>query len=120
MHGIWTTEEIRAAERQVMAGLPAGALMARAAHGIAVHAVEMLGFTYGARVLLLVGGGDNGADALWAGAELARRGVAVQAVLAAAKTDADGLAAFRRAGGRCEGCGRPHGQMVLHLGDGRW
>lgn len=27
---------------------------------------------------------------------------------------------FRRAGGRCEGCGRPHKQMVVHLGDGRW
>ncbi len=27
---------------------------------------------------------------------------------------------FRRAGGRCETCGRPHGRMVLHLGDGRW
>lgn len=27
---------------------------------------------------------------------------------------------FRRAGGRCEGCGRPHGQRVFHLGDGRW
>ncbi|MCJ2137340.1 hypothetical protein MKK69_25390 [Methylobacterium sp. J-026] len=27
---------------------------------------------------------------------------------------------FRRAGGRCEGCGRPHGQLVYHLGDGRW
>ena len=27
---------------------------------------------------------------------------------------------FRRAGGRCEGCGRPHGQIVWHLGDGRW
>jgi hypothetical protein len=27
---------------------------------------------------------------------------------------------FRRAGGRCEGCGRPHGRMVYHLGDGRW
>lgn len=27
---------------------------------------------------------------------------------------------FERAGGRCEGCGRPHGQMVCHLGDGRW
>jgi len=25
---------------------------------------------------------------------------------------------FRRAGGRCEGCGRPHGQAVWHLGDG--
>ncbi|WP_132251531.1 hypothetical protein [Methylobacterium segetis] len=27
---------------------------------------------------------------------------------------------FRRAGGRCEGCGRPHGHRVVHLGDGRW
>lgn len=27
---------------------------------------------------------------------------------------------FVRAGGRCEGCGRPHMQDVQHLGDGRW
>ncbi len=27
---------------------------------------------------------------------------------------------FRRAKGRCEGCGRPHGRDVVHLGDGRW
>ena len=27
---------------------------------------------------------------------------------------------FKRAKGRCEGCGRPHGKTVLHLGDGRW
>ena len=27
---------------------------------------------------------------------------------------------FERAGGRCEACGRPHGQLVCHLGDGRW
>ena len=27
---------------------------------------------------------------------------------------------FRRAKGRCEHCGRPHGKMVQHLGDGRW
>lgn len=27
---------------------------------------------------------------------------------------------FRRANGRCENCGRPHGRIVLHLGDGRW
>ena len=27
---------------------------------------------------------------------------------------------FVRAGGRCEGCGRPHLQDVQHLGDGRW
>lgn len=27
---------------------------------------------------------------------------------------------FGRAKGCCEGCGRPHGQIVCHLGDGRW
>ena len=27
---------------------------------------------------------------------------------------------FRRAKGHCEGCGRPHGKAVCHLGDGRW
>lgn len=27
---------------------------------------------------------------------------------------------FERAAGRCEGCGRPHGAIVRHLGDGRW
>ncbi len=27
---------------------------------------------------------------------------------------------FGRARGRCEGCGRPHGRLVYHLGDGRW
>jgi len=27
---------------------------------------------------------------------------------------------FERAGGRCEGCGRPHGRRVRQLADGRW
>lgn len=27
---------------------------------------------------------------------------------------------FGRANGRCETCGRPHGKIVRHLGDGRW
>ena len=27
---------------------------------------------------------------------------------------------FVRAGGKCQVCGRPHGQTVRHLGDGRW
>jgi ADP-dependent NAD(P)H-hydrate dehydratase / NAD(P)H-hydrate epimerase len=100
VRGAWPVEQIRAAERQLMAGLPAGTLMARAARAVSVTALELLGFGYGARVLLLVGGGDNGADALYAGAELARRGVAVQAVLAAASTSEPALAAFRAAGGR--------------------
>jgi len=27
---------------------------------------------------------------------------------------------FERAKGRCEECGRPHGKLISHLGDGRW
>ena len=27
---------------------------------------------------------------------------------------------FVRAKGRCQVCGRPHGEIVRHLGDGRW
>lgn len=83
-----------------MAGLPPGTLMARAARAIAVTASELIGFSYGARVLLLVGAGDNGADALYAGAELARRGAAVRAVLGSAKASQPALAALRAAGGR--------------------
>ena len=58
------------------------------------------GRVYGARVLLLVGPGDNGGDALWAGAMLARRGAAVEAVLLADKAHQAGLAALRDRGGR--------------------
>ena len=55
----------------------------------------------GRRVVLLVGGGNNGGDALFAGANLARRGVRVTAVLADPdRAHRRGLAALRRAGGR--------------------
>jgi hypothetical protein len=30
------------------------------------------------------------------------------------------LIRFRRAGGRCEHCARPHGRHVIHLGNGIW
>jgi hydroxyethylthiazole kinase-like uncharacterized protein yjeF len=55
----------------------------------------------GRRVTLLVGAGNNGGDALWAGSELRRRGAAVSAVLLdAARAHPAGLAALRRTGGR--------------------
>ena len=83
-----------------MARLPEGALMQRAAAGLAVAVVDFLGSAYGRRVLLLVGSGDNGGDALWAGAMLARRGVQVEAWLLSDKAHAEGRAALERAGGR--------------------
>jgi hydroxyethylthiazole kinase-like uncharacterized protein yjeF len=51
-------------------------------------------------VLLLVGPGDNGGDALWAGARLAARGARVEALLLADRVHESGLAALDAAGGR--------------------
>lgn len=94
-----TVEQVRAAEAALMAELPEGALMQRAAGGLAAAVLDLLGSAYGRRVLLLVGSGDNGGDALYAGARLARRGVAVEAWLSGT-AHAGGLEALRRAGGR--------------------
>ncbi|ROO91254.1 hydroxyethylthiazole kinase-like uncharacterized protein yjeF/hydroxyethylthiazole kinase-like uncharacterized protein yjeF [Actinocorallia herbida] len=93
-------DEVRAAEAALMARLPEGTLMQRAAAGLAAVCAQLLGGLYGSRVLLLVGSGDNGGDALYAGARLARRGAHVTAALAAQKTHPEGLADFRAAGGR--------------------
>lgn len=92
-----TVEHVRAAEAELLAQLPEGTLMQRAAAGLATAVLEFLGRGYGARVLLLVGSGDNGGDALVAGAMLARRGVQVQALLLAHNAHAE---EFVRAGGR--------------------
>ncbi len=83
-----------------MARLPEGTLMQRAAAGLATAIADLFGSVYGARVLLLVGSGDNGGDALWAGAYLARRGAAVSARLLGSRTHERGLAALKAAGGR--------------------
>ena len=92
-----SVEQVRAAEAPLLAaGVP---LMARAAGGLASVVARRLPFVYGSRVALLVGPGHNGADALWAGAALARRGAQVVAVLSG-EAMPDALAALRAAGGR--------------------
>lgn len=95
-----TVEQVRAAEGEFLARLPEGTLMQRAAAGLASAVADFLGSAYGRRVLLLVGTGDNGGDALWAGAMLARRGAWVEAWLLGDRAHPEGLAALRRAGGR--------------------
>ncbi|MBI0296866.1 NAD(P)H-hydrate dehydratase [Streptomyces sp. PRKS01-29] len=97
----YSVETVRAAERELMARLPEGALMQRAAAGLAAACADLLGRVYGSRVALLVGSGDNGGDALYAGARLARRGAGVTAVLLTPdRAHPGGLAALRAAGGR--------------------
>ncbi|MGH3616121.1 MAG: NAD(P)H-hydrate dehydratase [Pseudonocardia sp.] len=104
MRGVWAAQQVRDAEAVLLGRTPDGALMRRAAFGLAVHVRRMLtrtGRVSGRRVVLLVGAGNNGGDALWAGVELRRRGVGVAAVLLdPPRAHAAGLAALRRAGGR--------------------
>lgn len=99
MRSAHTVGQVRAAEAELMARLPEGTLMQRAAHGLAYAVLDLLGAAYGRRVLLLVGPGDNGGDALHAGAVLARRGCRVEAWLLSERAHPGGLAALRAAGG---------------------
>lgn len=95
-----TVSQVRDAEADLMRTLPEGALMQRAAAGLAHAVLELLGGGYGHRVLLLVGSGDNGGDALYAGCALLRRGARVEALLLGSSHHEAGLAALRAAGGR--------------------
>ncbi|RDI51698.1 NAD(P)H-hydrate dehydratase [Nocardia mexicana] len=103
--GYFTVDEVRAAETELFKQVADGVPMRRAARGLAdVVAAELrerTGGITGRSVTLLVGSGDNGGDALWAGSMLRRRGVAVSAVLLSPeRAHAEGLAALRRTGGR--------------------
>ncbi len=92
--------KVRAAEQALMATLPPGALMQRAAAGLASVSAGLVGKVPGARVVVLAGSGDNGGDALYAGARLASRGAVVRAVTAGSRVHEEGAAALRDAGGR--------------------
>lgn len=109
-----SVEQVRAAEEAAFRLVPDGALMQRAAHALAISCANLLGEVrggvVGAWVVLLVGSGNNGGDALWAGAFLARRGCTVDAVLLSDRAHAEGLAALRASGGRVHD--------VSALGDG--
>jgi hydroxyethylthiazole kinase-like uncharacterized protein yjeF len=100
----YSVTKVRAAEAALMALLPDGALMQRAAAGLASVCAGLLrdgaGGVYGARVVIFAGTGDNGGDALYAGERLARRGAAVTVVQAGPRLHAAGARALAGAGGR--------------------
>lgn len=100
MRGAYSVEQIRAAEQQAMATLPSGALMQRAAAGLAAQAATLLGRVYGAHVLVLAGSGNNGGDALYAAARLARRGARVSVLLSGDGLHGAAAADLHAAGGR--------------------
>jgi ADP-dependent NAD(P)H-hydrate dehydratase / NAD(P)H-hydrate epimerase len=103
---------VREAEKTLMAALPPGALMQRAAAGLAAACTSLLEQVYGSRVAVLAGSGDNGGDALFAGALLAQRGARVIAVAAAARLHEAGAAALTQAGGRIVEAGQAGGRIV--------
>ncbi len=100
MRAAYDAAAVRAAEQPLLAAQPEGTLMARASAGLARVCAALLDGVYGARVLLLVGAGNNGGDTLHAGALLAGRGARVEALLLADRVHEAGLSALRSAGGR--------------------
>jgi ADP-dependent NAD(P)H-hydrate dehydratase / NAD(P)H-hydrate epimerase len=105
MRHYFSVDAIRDAEAPLLASLPDGALMKRAAYGLATKIISELisrtGGVAGRRVCAVVGSGDNGGDALWAATFLCRRGAAAEAILLNSdRVHQKGLAAFRKAGGR--------------------
>ncbi|WP_432564406.1 NAD(P)H-hydrate epimerase [Kineococcus sp. SYSU DK003] len=97
-------EDVRRAELAAMARLPPGTLMQRAAAALDVACAQALrdatGGIVGRAVVVLVGSGDNGGDALFAAGRLARRGAAVTALSTAERVHDEGARAARRAGVR--------------------
>ena len=104
MRNYYTADAIREAEAPLLASLPEGALMRRAAYGLATaiarELVLLTGGVTGRHICAVVGSGDNGGDALWAATFLRRRGAAAAAVLLNPdRTHPAALTAFTRAGG---------------------
>jgi ADP-dependent NAD(P)H-hydrate dehydratase / NAD(P)H-hydrate epimerase len=75
---VLTPEELRAVDAE--APETTEVLVERAGGAVARAAVDMLGGTYGRRVVVLAGPGNNGADGRVAARRLAARGVAVRVV----------------------------------------
>ncbi|GHF10364.1 NAD(P)H-hydrate epimerase [Pseudolysinimonas yzui] len=88
----YTAAQVRAAEKPLLdAGVP---LMRHAAAALAAELRDLVP----RRMLVLVGAGDNGGDALFAAAELAAEGVRVDLVPTASRHHAEGAAAALAAG----------------------
>lgn len=95
--------DVRAAEAPLIDAGQGDALMQKAAHalfGVILGLLRDAGRgTYGATAVILAGSGNNGADALYAGERLLRRGVGATAILTSERVHAASLQAFTSAGG---------------------
>lgn len=116
----YEADVIRVAEEPLLAATRPDELMKLAAFAVATEVLRELARRgerrSGSTALLLVGGGDNGGDALYAGATLARRGLQVTAALMTDRAHPRGLAAARAAGVRVETVHGP-GPLLAQLAD---
>lgn len=104
MHAVYTVEEVRAAEESVLQDTDEFALMLRASMGLARTCAQVLAVhragVYGAQVVVLAGSGNNGGDALFAGAALAKRGAQVVVLPCGSRMHAAAARALTAVGGR--------------------
>ena len=100
----YRVSSIRRIEERAIAVEGVDVLMQRAAAAVAASASNLLlsgsGGRYGRHVMIMVGAGNNGGDALFAGARLARLGARVTAIRCLGAPHSAGLAALLDAGGR--------------------
>ncbi|MDQ1305236.1 MAG: ADP-dependent NAD(P)H-hydrate dehydratase / NAD(P)H-hydrate epimerase [Actinomycetota bacterium] len=99
-----TVSAVREAEAAALAATPDGALMDRAAAGLAVISARWLqarrGGVSGSSVAVLAGAGNNGGDALFAAARLGARGARVRVYALSESLHPLGAAAVLRSGGQ--------------------
>ena len=92
MKPVLTPAEMAAADRRAIAGgTPEAVLVERAGRAVGGHALAMLGGTYGRRVVVVCGKGNNGADGRVAARLLRARGVGVDELALEAGFDASEL-----------------------------
>lgn len=117
MRSAYDVASVRDAEQPLLDSLPEGTLMQRAAFALARRCAALLDGVYGSRVVVLVGSGGNGGDAMYAGARLAARGARVDGLLVSASVHEPALAALRAAGGRVATAGGDSDRDVLRNAD---
>ncbi|MFC7491362.1 MULTISPECIES: bifunctional ADP-dependent NAD(P)H-hydrate dehydratase/NAD(P)H-hydrate epimerase [unclassified Knoellia] len=94
----WSPEDVYAAEAALEHELASGELMTRAVEGLAEVVAARVSQLDAETVVALVGGGNNGADALYAVAQLAESGVSCAAALDLSHVHEGALEAARAAG----------------------
>ncbi|WP_167005585.1 bifunctional ADP-dependent NAD(P)H-hydrate dehydratase/NAD(P)H-hydrate epimerase [Mumia sp. ZJ430] len=104
-----TVADVRAAEAALMAQVPPGSLMRWAAAGLAAYVREVV--PGASPVVFLVGTGDNGGDALFAAAELARERYVAVALADPSRVHGPGAQAAQAAG--CRFVDSPRGFAVV-------